>query len=88
MDMYGKVVPGPCSVTNELTAYSHTSMMTQNTLIPLVEDLSLMEKIAEDNKAAWVTLTVTQMPAPLYGAVHLRAAMRLHQLLQILLVDR
>ena len=64
-------------------------MTIQNTLIPLVEVLSLMEKIAEDNKAAWVTLTVTQTPAPLYGAVHFRAAMRLiHQLLQILLIDK
>ena len=49
-------------------------MTIQNTLIPLVEVLSLTEKIAEDNKAAWVTLTVTQTPAPLYGAVHLRAS--------------
>ena len=43
-------------MTNELTAYSHTRMTIQNTLIPLVEVLSLTEKIAEDNKAAWVML--------------------------------
>ena len=47
-------------------------MTIQNMLIPLVEVLSLTEKIAEDNKAAWVTLTGRQTPAPLYGAVHLQ----------------
>ncbi|KAK0148842.1 hypothetical protein N1851_010753 [Merluccius polli] len=36
-------------------------MTIQNTLIPLVEVLSLKEKIAEDNKAARVTLTVLQL---------------------------
>ena len=42
--------------------------MIQNMLIPLVEEvLLLVEKIVEDNRAAWVT--VTQMPTLLYGVV-------------------
>ena len=67
-------------MTNELTAYSHTSMTIQNTVIPLVEVLLFTEKIAEDNKAAWVTLTVA-VSEMLYYILHTDAVYTVHYIL-------